>query len=141
MKRTILTVVLATLCCGAMAQHEIGTTDEVTKPAEDEVFMLINVDEEPEFPGGIEAMYCYLASNIVYPDEAKAENIQGLVMVNFVIEKDGSVSNIKLLRDIGGGCGDEAVRVVQAMPRWKPGHQSGRRVRTSFNLPVNFKLD
>ena len=66
--------------------------------------------------------------------------IQGTVYVSFVIEKDGSVSNIKVLRNIGGGCGEEAVRVVQAMPKWKPARQRGKRVRAQYTLPIKFNL-
>ncbi len=137
MKRTVLFLFLALTGFFAAAQSEVKTVKPTTET--EEVFVV--VEDEPEFPGGMEALYRYLASNINYPDEAKAEKIQGRVFVSFVIEKDGSVSNIKLLRDIGGGCGEEAVRVVAAMPRWKPGRQHGRRVRTQYNLPINFNLN
>jgi len=95
---------------------------------------------EPEFPGGIEAMYKFLASNIRYPQLARENNISGKVYVTFVVETDGSLSNFRLLRDIGGGCGSEAIRVVKTMPKWKPGMQKGEPVRVQFNLPVKFSL-
>lgn len=138
MKRIISLLLLAAFGFAASAQSNEGTPSTAINN-EEEVFVV--VEDEPEFPGGTEALYRYLASNIHYPAEAKAERIQGRVFVSFVIEKDGSVTNIKVLRDIGGGCSEEAVRVVKAMPRWKPGRQRGQRVRTQFNLPIEFKLD
>lgn len=96
------------------------------------------VEEDPQFPGGVEALYKYLAENIVYPMQAKDNNISGRVYVSFVVEKDGSISDPKVLRNIGAGCGEEAVRVVRNMPRWTPGKNRGKPVRTRYNLPVNF---
>ena len=105
---------------------------------EEEVFLV--VEEDPEFPGGLGALSQFIADNIKYPQLAKENNITGKVFVSFVVEKDGSVGQVKVLRDIGGGCGAEAVRVVKSMPKWKPGKQRGKPVRTQFNLPVNFDL-
>ena len=104
----------------------------------DQVFLV--VEEDPEYPGGPEALYQFIAENMRYPQEAKERGITGRVFVTFVVEKDGSVGNIKVLRDIGGGCGEEAVRVVGMMPKWKPGKQRGKPVRTQYNLPVVFNL-
>lgn len=98
------------------------------------------VDEEPSFPGGMEAMYKFLAENIKYPQEARDNNISGKVYVTFVVETDGRITNPRLLRDIGGGCGQEAIRVVKSMPRWNPGKNNGQPARVQFNLPVNFTL-
>ena len=123
---------------GSAAAAQVEVTPAANQNTEEEVFVV--VEEEPEFPGGMEALYRYLASNIKYPREAKNEMIQGTVYVSFVIEKDGSVSNIKVLRNIGGGCGEEAVRVVQAMPKWKPARQRGKRVRAQYTLPIKFNL-
>ena len=109
------------------------------KPVPDSVYNIVDV--MPEFPGGAEAMMKYIANNVKYPEEAKEQGISGRVFVQFVIEKDGSVSNVKVLRRIGGGCDEEAVRVVKAMPKWKPGMREGKPVRVSYNLPLNFKLD
>lgn len=112
--------------------------DQEEEVEEEEIFLV--VEEDAEFPGGLEALSKYLAENIKYPQLAKENNITGRVFVSFVVEKNGSVGNIKILRDIGGGCGAEAVRVVKAMPKWKPGKQRGKPVRSQFNLPVNFDL-
>ena len=111
---------------------------EEVEEVEEEVFLV--VEEDPEFPGGLDALSKFIADNIKYPQLAKENNITGKVFVSFVVEKDGSVGQVKILRDIGGGCGNEAVRVVKLMPKWKPGKQRGKPVRTQFNLPVNFDL-
>lgn len=137
MKKILLMLSIA-LMGGNAAMAQVEVTPAASQNTEEEVFVV--VEEDPEFPGGMDALYQYLASNIRYPEKAKKEKIEGRVFVSFVIEKDGSVSNIKVLRDIGGGCAEEAMRVVQAMPKWKPGRQRGKRVRTQYTLPINFNL-
>ena len=108
------------------------------KPDKDGVYQI--VEEMPEFPNGIEGLMDYVAQNVKYPESAKENNLQGRVLVKFVIEKDGSVSNVEVGRGWGNELDDEAVRVVKAMPKWKPGKQDGKPVRVSFMLPINFKL-
>ena len=98
------------------------------------------VETPPQFPGGEEARMNFLRDNIRYPAAARKENIQGTVFASFVIEKDGSLTDVKILRGIGGGCDEEVIRVVKLMPNWIPGEQRGRKVRTQFALPVNFSL-
>jgi len=105
---------------------------------EQEIFLV--VEEQPDFPGGDAARIRYFNENIQYPAEARELNIQGTVYIGFVVEPDGSISNISLLRGIGGGCDEEALRVVVAMPRWKPGKQRNQAVRVKFTLPVRFTL-
>ncbi len=105
---------------------------------EEQIFTV--VENDPEFPGGMDALYKYLGQNIKYPQLARDNGITGKVYVTFVVEKDGSIANPKVLRDIGGGCGQEAIRVVKSMPKWTPGKQRGKAVRVQFNLPVNFSL-
>ena len=100
----------------------------------------ILVETMPEFPGGMNKMMEYVARNVKYPQMARESGIQGRVFVTFIVEKDGSITNVALLRGIGGGCDEEAMRVVRSMPKWSPGLQCGRAVRVSYNLPVNFKL-
>ena len=82
----------------------------------------------------------FVAKNVVYPKEAQDKGISGRVFVSFIVEKDGSVSNVELKRGIGGGCDEEAVRVISAMPKWKPGKMKGEPVRVSYMMPVFFKL-
>jgi protein TonB len=98
------------------------------------------VEQMPEFPGGEKEIKNYLYSNIKYPQMARESGIQGSVYVNFIVEKDGSVSNVNVLRGIGGGCDEEAIKVVKNMPKWNPGRQNGVPVRVSFNLPIKFTL-
>lgn len=109
--------------------------DEVV---EAEIFTV--VEQMPEFPGGMNRLAEYLATNIRYPQLARESGIQGRVFINFVVEADGSVTNVRVIRSLGGGCDEEAMRVVRNMPRWTPGRQRGRAVRVSYNLPVNFRL-
>ena len=105
---------------------------------QNEIFTV--VEDMPKFPGGEEARASYLASNIKYPEAARKAGVQGTCYISFVIDKDGSVSNVKVLRGIGGGCDEEAVRVIQTMPKWEPGTQRGEPVRVQFNMPVKFSL-
>ena len=112
--------------------------EEEEEEDEQEIFQV--VEQDPEFPGGIEALMKYLQQNIKYPQLARENNITGRVYVTFVVEKDGSVTGVRVLRDIGGGCGQEAIRVVKSMPKWTPGKQRGKNVRVQYNLPVNFSL-
>lgn len=98
------------------------------------------VEEWPEFPGGDMARIKFLSENIVYPKDAKDAGIQGPVHLTFVVEKDGSITNVNILRGIGGGCDEEATRVVSSMPKWEPGRQNGKEVRVQFIMPINFKL-
>ena len=105
---------------------------------EAEVFTI--VEEMPEYPGGLNKLTDYLSKNIKYPQMARESGIQGRVFVNFVVEPDGSVSNVNVMRSLGGGCDEEAVRVVKNMPKWKPGRQRGKAVRVSYILPIVFKL-
>lgn len=105
---------------------------------EAEIFQI--VESMPDFPGGDEARLTYLRDNIKYPQIARESNISGTVHVTFVVEKDGRVTDIRILRGIGGGCDEEAMRVIKAMPRWKPGKQRGKPVRVQFNMPIKFTL-
>ncbi|MBR6844679.1 MAG: energy transducer TonB [Bacteroidales bacterium] len=107
---------------------------------EEDVQIFTVVENDPEFPGGMEALYKYLRENIKYPQLARDNNITGKVYVTFVVERDGSIANPRVLKDIGGGCGAEAIRVVKSMPKWTPGKQRGKAVRVQFNLPVSFNL-
>lgn len=115
---------------------------------------IIRVEEMPRFPGcearGLskkERDECaekqlleFIYSNIRYPEMARSNGFVGTVYVRFIVEKDGSITNATLLRDIGGGCGEESLRVVNKMPNWLPGKQRGRAVRVQFSLPVKFSL-
>lgn len=113
---------------------------EVDEEVVDEAAIFTVVESMPEFKGGMQQLYTYLGTNIKYPVMAKESGIQGKVYVTFVVERDGSITDVKVLRGIGGGCDEEAIRVVGGMPRWKPGKQRGKPVRVQYNLPVRFTL-
>jgi protein TonB len=98
------------------------------------------VEQMPEFPGGEEKLFEYLGKNIKYPSMARENGITGTVYVTFVVEGNGEISDVKKLRGIGGGCDEEAMRVVKAMPSWKAGKQNGKSVRVQYNLPIKFTL-
>lgn len=98
------------------------------------------VEVMPQYPGGQIAMMKYIMENIKYPKQAMKEGIQGRVTVSFIVEKDGRVSNVRLLRSVQSALDKEAIRVVKSMPKWTPGKHNGKPVRVRFNLPVMFKL-
>jgi periplasmic protein TonB len=99
------------------------------------------VEKAASFPGGEAELAVWLSKNVKYPQFAQESNITGRVIVQFVVERDGSISDVKCVKDIGGGCGKEAERVVRSMPKWGAGEQNGRPVRCRFTLPVTFKLN
>ena len=108
---------------------------------EEEAQIFTVVESMPDFPGGDEARIKYLNENIKYPQMARESGIQGRVFVTFVVEKDGSVTDVRVLRGIGGGCDEEAIRVIKNMPKWDAGKQRGKPVRVQFNMPILFKLN
>lgn len=112
--------------------------EAVEEVVEEQIFTI--VEEMPSFPGGEPAMMKYLANNIKYPAIAKDANIQGTVYVTFVVNEKGEVKDVKVLRSIGGGTDEEAIRVVENMPKWKPGKQRGKAVKVQYNLPIRFTL-
>ena len=128
-----------------VSQDEVLEEYDFTPPeieeeeiVEAEIFKV--VEEMPEFPGGAAKMMEFIQKNIKYPMMARESDIQGRVFVNFVVEPDGTITNVTVMRGIGGGCDEEALRVVQSMPNWKPGKQRGSAVRCSFTVPIIFKL-
>lgn len=105
----------------------------------DMVFDVVEV--MPQYPGGQIAMLKYIMENMKYPKQAMKEGIQGRVAVRFIVEKDGSISNVKPILSVHPLLNKEAVRVVKSMPKWTPGKQNGKPVRVRFNLPIMFKLN
>ena len=119
---------------------EVETVETMVKEEVVEEEVLKVVEQMPEFPGGAAKMMEYISKNIVYPTYAFDNGIQGRVFVSFVVERDGSISNVKAKRGIGGGCDEEAVRVIQSMPKWNPARQRGETVRCSYTIPIIFKM-
>ena len=122
-------------------EQEIVIDDSKNEVIEQAAPVLTIVELMPSFNGGEEEMYKWLANNIKYPQVAKETGISGTVVVTFVVERDGGITSAQVLKDIGGGCGEEALRVVKAMPKWKVGKQNGVPVRVQFNLPIRFTLE
>lgn len=112
--------------------------DNSKENQQEELFIV--VENQPEFPGGTEAMLEFLKENVQYPPIAKENGIQGRVITNFVVEKDGRLSDVQVMRGVDPSLDAEAVRVIQAMPSWKPGTQRGQAVRVRFTLPIVFRL-
>ena len=110
------------------------------KPKDEGPVNIAMVEQKPEFPGGTAAMYKWLSDNINYPAAASEEGIQGKVTVQFIVEKNGSISNVTVVRGKHPALDAEAKRVVSKMPKWTPGRNNGQPVRVTYNLPVTFKL-
>jgi TonB family protein len=117
---------------------EPDVVDVTVTNSQDEVYAF--VEQMPEFPGGMDAMLSFIRDGIRYPAMAKEAGVQGKVICQFVIDQDGRISQVKVLRGIGYGCDEEALRVIRSMPAWKPGRQNGQPVRVQYNLPIAFKL-
>lgn len=121
--------------------EEAFTPDIEAEPsAENKMYDMGQVDVEPEFDGGQKEFTRYVSSNLKYPAAARQNNVQGKVYLSFVVEKDGSISDVKVRQGIGSGCDEEAVRILQSSPNWKPGSIKGSPVRTYCTLPLNFQL-
>lgn len=116
-----------------------NSNNVIEEVVETQIFTV--VEEMPSFPGGDESRIKFLMENIKYPQMAKESGIQGTVYVTFVVNEKGKVADVKVLRGIGGGCDEEAIRVVNLMPAWNPGKQSGKAVRVQFNMPIKFTLN
>jgi len=121
------------------AQAQIKSTD-VPKTIDEANPVYAAVEQSAQFPGGVQAFAAYLGKSIQYPDEARTNKVQGKVFATFVVEKDGSLSDVKILRGIGSGCDEEAVRVLKMSPQWEPGKQNNLPVRQQYTVPINFTL-
>jgi len=113
--------------------------DQARKATEKETFA--RVDKQPAYPGGQDAMIKFLIENIKYPKDAIRKAVTGTVFVNFMVQADGTISEVKVLRGIGSGCDEEAIRVVKLMPEWIPGENKGKPVAVWYTLPIRFALD
>jgi protein TonB len=149
MKKTFITIIMLTAFAAAKAQQSApksGDPNVEIKIGEPDTSSVNNskiftaVEIIPSFPGGIEKFYKFLQYNIRYPGEAVTKNVQGKVFISFIVEKDGSLTDIKVVRAIGGGCDEEAVRVMKLSPNWNPGIQNNRPVRVAYTMPISFTL-
>lgn len=133
MKRIILMAIAACMMTiGAQAQQQKGNTEPQG------VFDV--VEDMPQYPGGMQALFSYLQENITYPKDAQEKKISGRVLVTFIVEKDGSISSVETVKSVFPSLDEEAVRIVKGMPNWKPGKQNGKVVRVKYTLPISFSL-
>ena len=124
----------------SLSEEETNSPQRNTENTiEDKVFDV--VEEMPSFPGGQGAMMSFIASNLQYPEEAQKNGVQGRVIVEFIVEKDGAITNVRATRSVEPSLDDEAIRVVKSMPKWKPGKQNGAVVRVRYTVPVVFRLN
>lgn len=123
---------------------QIQTAGEGPKAAQvvedNTVYNFASIENQPNYPGGIEKFYKFLGDNIKYPPMAAENNVQGSVFVSFTVEKDGSLTDIKVERKLGSGTDEEAIRVLKLSKRWNPGIQNGKPVRVKYNIPIKFSL-
>jgi protein TonB len=118
--------------------EEIVFEEPVEEEVAEEIFTI--VEDQPEPKGGMAAFYEYVGKNLKYPAQARGMGIEGKVFVEFVVDKDGSITNVKAIKGIGAGCDEEAIRVIADAPKWSPGKQRGRPVKVRMILPITFKL-
>jgi protein TonB len=124
----------------ATEDTEVDFSDMTTEEEQEDAPVFFIVEEMPEFPGGEKALHQYLASSIEYPVIAQENGIQGRVYVKFVVNTDGSITDVEIARGVDPSLDKEALRVVKNMPKWKPGKQRGKAVRVSYTVPINFVL-
>lgn len=134
MKKAILVLAIFLGC-------QLGFTQEVksisTNAEDNLLYNTAGIDVKPDFPGGLQEFYNFIGKNYKTPN---VKNLKGKVFVMFVVEKDGSLSDIKVIRDIGHGTGEEAIRVLKECPNWIPGEQNGQKVRVLYSLPISIQL-
>ena len=135
MKKIALMLLVALLSSTAvMAQKTVIKKNQSKEPVFDVVEVM------PQFPGGQDSLMSFLMHTVKYPKEAMEKGVQGRVVVQFIVEKDGTVSSPNVVKAVTPALDQEAIRVVQCMPKWAPGKQRGKEVRTKFTLPVTFRL-
>ena len=139
-KASIFVVFALLLGCSSQNNTEDKSISKEIQSLKDDDTIYQVVEQNPEFEGGLKELGSFLQNNIRYPKEAAEAEVSGKVFVTFVVEKDGSTNDVQILKGIGFGCDEEAVRVVGIMPKWKPGMQSGKAVRVKYNLPISFVL-
>ncbi len=135
MKKTLFTILFFMCLLNIKAQNK---KDSIPESSKDKIFT--EIETPPEFPGGVNEFYNFLSNNIIYPAEAKKNNIVGRIIIRFVVEKDGSLRDLKVIRGVNKLLDDEALRVMELSPKWHPGIQKGKAVRCEFVVPISFSL-
>lgn len=133
MKKLILLLLMAE-CCLLTANAQKTVVSQTNQKVFD------TVEQMPEYPGGMQAMIEFLQTNMKYPEDAAKQKVEGRVTVQFVVETDGSVSDVHVTKQVFPSLDAEAIRVVQAMPKWTPGKDKGKVVRVKYNLPIVFQM-
>lgn len=140
MKMTMTKIFLAALAaCVMTVSAHAQVNNRQDKASQGKIYD--QVEQMPTFPGGTQEFFKYFGHEMKYPKDAFEKKISGKVVVDFVVEKDGSISNVKINKSIYPSLDAEAKRVVEAMPKWNPGKQDGKLVRVKFTMPVSFSLD
>lgn len=134
MKHLLLSFLLTTICANLLIAQRDTTANAPT-------YEMKEITTPPSFPGGERELLRFLAETIQYPRQARKKGIQGIVAVTFVIDREGQVSDGTIIKDIGKGCGQEVLRVLNRMPRWMPAKVDDQPVKVRFTLPVRFRLD
>lgn len=138
-RNLIFLIVLSSIFGSVKAQVDVFTTSDSMSNDSGQVFEFVEM--MPEFPGGQSAMYKFIQQNLKYPPKAQKEEIQGRIILQFIVSESGKIGNIEIIRGIGGGCEEEAIRVMKLMPNWSPGKHKGKKVPVKFTLPIVFKLE
>lgn len=133
MKKLILMLLMA-VCCLMTANAQKTVVSQTNQKVFD------TVEQMPEYPGDMQAMIEFLQANMKYPEDAAKQKVEGRVMVQFVVETDGSISDVHVAKQVFPSLDAEAIRVVQAMPKWTPGKEKGKVVRVKYNLPIVFRM-
>ena len=133
MKKLILLLLMAG-CCLMTANAQKTVVSQTDQKVFD------TVEQIPEYPGGMQAMIEFLQTNMKYPEDAAKQKVEGRVMVQFIVETDGSISDVHVAKQVFPSLDAEAIRVVQAMPKWTPGKEKGNVVRVKYNLPIVFRM-
>ncbi|MFD0940000.1 energy transducer TonB [Pedobacter boryungensis] len=134
MKKLIFSSLIAVLLLSFCQNKAAAQVEDNT------VYNFVSMENPPSYPGGMASFYKFLGENIKYPQQAKDDNIQGTVYISFMVEKDGSLNDLKVDRKLGGGTDEEAIRVLRLSKRWNPGMQNGKVVRVKYNIPVKFSI-
>ncbi len=136
----ILFLLLLGICSGVYTQHTDSLhtqTDSLHTQKKTYDFL----DQMPEYPGGFKALFDFMYTNMQYPAEAIKKEIEGVVYVKFIVDEYGNISNPIVVRSVGGGCDEEAVRIISLMPQWKPGAENGKPAAVWYTLPVKFTIN
>lgn len=137
----LLTAYLICIAANAVAQ-DVQTINDVQKsPSDTTIYDNLSADERPQYPGGDAAILRFIAQNLKYPVTAMEQGVQGRVVVDFVVEKDGSMSNVKVVRSVDSALDKEAIRVVRGLSRFTPGTKNGQPVRARYTLPITFRMN